>query len=92
MKNIGLSADAQISPSALFLKINIMDLALTREHIITLFFSELIMNHQDHSQHQIMDHKKHSKHKSGDHVHHIKEYKKKFWASLVLRIPILLLS
>jgi Cu2+-exporting ATPase len=36
--------------------------------------------------------KKHSKHDTSDHVHHIEVFKRKFWISLALTIPILLLS
>ena len=39
-----------------------------------------------------MNHKKQSKHKMQGHAHHIQVFKKKFWISLVLTIPILLLS
>lgn len=42
--------------------------------------------------HSRMDHKKHKKHEMSDHAHHIKEFKRKFWISLALTIPILLLS
>ena len=40
----------------------------------------------------MMNHKKQSKHKMQGHAHHIQVFKKKFWISLVLTIPILLLS
>ena len=39
-----------------------------------------------------MSHQRHNKHKRQDHVHHIEEFKRKFWFSLILTIPILLLS
>lgn len=39
-----------------------------------------------------MNHKKQSKHGMGSHAHHIEEFKRKFWISLALTIPILLLS
>jgi Cu2+-exporting ATPase len=44
---------------------------------------------KDHSK---MDHNKHKKHEMSSHAHHIKEFKRKFWISLALTIPILLLS
>lgn len=39
-----------------------------------------------------MDHTKHKKHDMGTHAHHIEVFKRKFWISLILTIPILLLS
>ena len=39
-----------------------------------------------------MNHKKQSKHKMEGHAHHIQVFKKKFWISIVITIPILLLS
>ena len=42
--------------------------------------------------HSKMDHNKHKKHEMSGHAHHIKEFKRKFWISLALTIPILLLS
>ena len=55
------------------------------------------LDHQNHSKHQMMnhskmDHNKHKKHEMSGHAHHIKEFKRKFWISLALTIPILLLS
>jgi Cu2+-exporting ATPase len=40
----------------------------------------------------MMNHQKHNKHDTGGHAHHIQEFKRKFWISLALTIPILLLS
>ncbi len=51
-----------------------------------------MLEHQNHNQHQMMNHKKQSKHGMGSHAHHIEEFKRKFWISLALTIPILLLS
>ena len=42
--------------------------------------------------HTKMDHNKQKKHEMSGHAHHIEEFKRKFWISLVLTIPILLLS
>ena len=39
-----------------------------------------------------MDHQSHNKHSHKDHAHHIEEFKRRFWLSLVLTIPILFLS
>ncbi len=39
-----------------------------------------------------MEHQSHKKHGQQGHAHHIEEFKRKFWVSLVLTIPILLLS
>ncbi|MFQ6064519.1 MAG: copper-translocating P-type ATPase [Candidatus Bathyarchaeia archaeon] len=39
-----------------------------------------------------ISHQSHSKHSHQNHAHHIQEFKRKFWVSLVLTIPILLLS
>ncbi|MCW3998002.1 MAG: copper-translocating P-type ATPase [Candidatus Bathyarchaeota archaeon] len=40
----------------------------------------------------MMNHKKHSKHDTSSHAHHIEVFKRKFWISFALTIPILLLS
>jgi len=40
----------------------------------------------------MMNHQKQTKHDSGGHAHHIMEFKRKFWVSLILTIPILILS
>ena len=42
--------------------------------------------------HKKMAHTKHKKHDMGTHAHHIEMFKRKFWISLILTIPILLLS
>ncbi len=39
-----------------------------------------------------MSHQSHNEHSRQGHAHHIKEFKRKFWFSLALTIPILLLS
>ncbi|MCP8323048.1 MAG: cadmium-translocating P-type ATPase [Candidatus Methylarchaceae archaeon HK02M2] len=39
-----------------------------------------------------MDHQDHSNHRKQGHAHHIVEFKSRFWVSLILTIPILLLS
>ncbi len=38
------------------------------------------------------DHQHHNKHSHQHHAHHIEEFKRRFWVSLILTIPILLLS
>ncbi|MBK5134022.1 copper-translocating P-type ATPase [Candidatus Bathyarchaeota archaeon] len=40
----------------------------------------------------MMNHQKMKKHESEEHAHHIQEFKRKFWISLIITIPILLLS
>ncbi len=50
-------------------------------------------DHADHAGHS--DHVDHSHHNHGnhhDHSHHLNDFKKRFWVSLALTIPILLLS
>ncbi|MCP8306956.1 MAG: copper-translocating P-type ATPase [archaeon] len=39
-----------------------------------------------------MNHRNHNKHSHQDHAHHIEEFKRRLWLSLILTIPILLLS
>jgi len=39
-----------------------------------------------------MNHQHHNKHGHHNHAHHIEEFKNRFWVSLVLTVPILLLS
>jgi Cu2+-exporting ATPase len=50
------------------------------------------MNHENPNNHQMTNHQKHKKHDRGGHAHHIQIFKRKFWISLILTIPILLLS
>lgn len=38
------------------------------------------------------DHQHHKKHSQHDHAHHIEEFKRRFWISLILTVPILILS
>ena len=49
------------------------------------------MNHNEHKEHET-DHLKHDKHTKHTHSHHIEEFKKRFFVSLLLTIPILILS
>jgi len=52
-------------------------------------------SHHDHSNHKMSDNKKHdhSRHDhSAHHGHMIEDFKKRFWISLVITIPILFLS
>jgi Cu2+-exporting ATPase len=42
--------------------------------------------------HQTMQHQGHQQQGHGGHAHHMEEFKRKFWISLILTIPILLLS
>lgn len=39
-----------------------------------------------------MNHQHHNKHSHQHHAHHIEEFKRRFWVSLILTVPILLLS
>ena len=52
-------------------------------------------NHKDHQAHEMMMHKEHN-HKGHDHsahhAHMIKDFRKRFWISLIVTIPILILS
>ena len=52
-------------------------------------------NHKDHQSHEMMMHKEHN-HKGHDHsahhAHMIKDFRKRFWISLIVTIPILILS
>jgi len=52
-------------------------------------------NHKDHQAHEMMMHKEHN-HKGHDHsahhAHMIKDFRKRFWVSLIVTIPILILS
>ena len=51
--------------------------------------------HKDHQSHEMMMHKEHN-HKGHDHsahhAHMIKDFRKRFWISLIVTIPILILS
>ena len=47
-------------------------------------------NHEDHHSHEKMNHKGHDH--SGHHKHMIEDFRKRFWISLVVTIPILILS
>jgi len=49
-------------------------------------------NHKDHGSETKMKHENHQEHKSHDHSSHISDFKKRFFVSLILTIPVLLLS
>lgn len=53
-------------------------------------------NHDKHEGHENHDHHNHSKHKSHDHSQHhahmIEDFKKRFWVSLILMLPIVVLA
>ncbi|MCW4021506.1 MAG: HAD-IC family P-type ATPase, partial [Candidatus Bathyarchaeota archaeon] len=49
------------------------------------------MNHQSHDKHSHQVHGGQGRSHRG-HVHHMEEFKRKFWVSLILTVPILLLS
>ncbi len=49
-------------------------------------------NHQSGKVHKNHDHQHKSGHEHHDHSHMIEDYKRRFWISLILTIPILLLS
>ena len=48
------------------------------------------MDHSEHSHHKMSEHKNHDH--SGHHAHMIEDFRKRFWISLVITIPILILS
>ncbi|MEJ5263046.1 MAG: heavy metal translocating P-type ATPase [Ignavibacterium sp.] len=48
------------------------------------------MNHSEHSQHKMKDHKSHDH--SGHHGHMIEDFRKRFWISLIVSIPVIILS
>ena len=52
-------------------------------------------NHKDHQAHEMMMHKEHNhrgRDHSAHHAHMIKDFRKRFWISLIVTIPILTLS
>jgi len=52
-------------------------------------------NHKDHQAHEMMMHKEHNHtghDHSAHHAHMIKDFRKRFWISLIVTIPILILS
>ncbi len=51
------------------------------------------MSHHNHSNHEHSSHRHHAKHGHHDHhAHMVADFRKRFWASLIITIPILILS
>lgn len=48
------------------------------------------MDHSEHSHHKMKDHKNHDH--SGHHGHMIEDFRKRFWSSLIVSIPVIILS